>query len=92
MAPSFNSSVQTCAPCNCLQPGTRDRIRGMFTKSGRYRTLQEEEQDPEGGARNLAQSAAGALPGGGGIELARGAGQRTDEHAAGSSQPRSPHR
>ena len=47
-----------------LQPGTRDRIRSMFAKAGRYSTL--EEQDPEGGASSVVVPAPGGF---GGSEL-----------------------
>lgn len=94
-APTSNSgtwSAHTRAPRPiCLQPGTRDRIRGLLTRSGRYRTL-EEEEDPEGGTRSLAAPAAGAVSAGGGIELARSTCQGMSDDA-GSSQPLEiPHR
>ena len=47
----FSKCTFPCSRCTLLlplQPGTRDRIRSMFAKAGRYSTL--EEHDPEGGS------------------------------------------
>ncbi|PSC67812.1 acid protease [Micractinium conductrix] len=50
-----------------LQPATRDRLRGVFGGGSRsYRTLQEEEGDPEGGFVTGALSPVATGGGGGG--------------------------